>query len=194
MIKINQAVIVEGKYDKIKLESILDALIIETEGFGIFKDKEKQRFIKRLAETRGILILTDSDAAGFKIRAFLGGLLPPGTVTHAYIPDILGREKRKQTPSKEGKLGVEGMSADILRAALEKSGVHCAEPGDAGKRLITSADLFYHGLSGRENSREKRRRLLTRLDLPSRLSSNSLLKVLNTFVTYEDFLALVNEL
>lgn len=108
MIKIKQAVIVEGKYDKIKLSTVLDTVIIQTDGFGIFKDKEKQKLIKRLAQTRGIVILTDSDSAGFKIRSFIGGSVPKDSVIHAYIPDVFGKERRKDAPSKEGKLGVRG--------------------------------------------------------------------------------------
>ena len=123
MIKINQAVIVEGKYDKIKLSSIIDGLIIETNGFSVFKDKEKQRLIRRLADEKGILIMTDSDSAGFKIRSFLGGSIPSDKIFHAYIPDIFGKEKRKTEYSKEGKLGVEGVSVQVITEALERAGV-----------------------------------------------------------------------
>ena len=123
MIKIEQAVIVEGRYDKIKLSSLIDALIIETDGFSIFKDKEKQKLIKRLANEKGILILTDSDSAGFKIRSFLGGSVPEDKVFHAYIPDIFGKEKRKSEYSKEGKLGVEGVPSNVIYEALERAGV-----------------------------------------------------------------------
>ena len=193
MIKINQVVIVEGKYDKIKLSGLLDALIVETNGFGIFKDKEKQQFIRRLAETRGILILTDSDAAGFKIRAFLGGIAPPDKITHVYIPDIFGRERRKTEPSAEGKLGVEGIDAEILLEALRKSGIQCNEINNTEKKQITGADLYHYGITGGENSSEKRRKLLAALGLPSRLSSASLLKVLNTFMTYEEFTEIIKK-
>lgn len=120
MIQIKQAVIVEGKYDKIKVSNILDTLIIETDGFGIFKDKNKQKLIRRLAETRGILILTDSDSAGFTIRSFLNGIVPKEQLINVYIPDIFGKEKRKSEPSKEGKLGVEGVKSDVIIDALKK--------------------------------------------------------------------------
>lgn len=150
MIKINQAVVVEGRYDKIKLSSILDTVIIETNGFGIFKDKEKQALIRLLAEKRGIIVLTDSDGAGFKIRSFISGIVPPDRVTHVYTPDIFGKERRKERPSKEGKLGVEGIETRILLEALKKSGVTVeeGEKEEAPKRLITSADFYEDGLSG----------------------------------------------
>ena len=188
MIRIEPAVIVEGRYDKIKLSSVLDTLIIETNGFSIFKDTEKQALIRRLAEKRGILILTDSDAAGFKIRAFLGGSVPQDRVRHAYIPDLFGKERRKDAPSKEGKLGVEGMPTEVILSSLEKAGV-LAETRDAPSRQITSADLYADGFSGRDNSKALRRRLLQYFALPERLSKNALLDVLNTFATYDEYKA-----
>ena len=139
MIKIKQAVIVEGKYDKIKLSTVLDTVIIQTDGFGIFKDKEKQKLIKRLAQTRGIVILTDSDSAGFKIRSFIGGSVPKDSVIHAYIPDVFGKERRKDAPSKEGKLGVEGIDTEILLEALNRAGVTC-ESTQEKSRAVTVAD------------------------------------------------------
>lgn len=186
MIKIDCAVIVEGKYDKIRLSNVIDALIIETDGFSIFKDREKQQLIKRLAKTKGILILTDSDSAGFKIRSFIGGSVPQDRVKHAYIPDIYGKERRKSEPSKEGKLGVEGIPGQVLLEALKKAGVTCSE-ATSPKREITSYDLYEYGISGRENSKQARALLLKRLGLPERLSSGSLLKLLNTFTDYEAF-------
>jgi len=145
MIKIKQAVIVEGKYDKIKLSTVLDTVIIQTDGFGIFKDKEKQKLIKRLAQTRGIVILTDSDSAGFKIRSFIGGSVPKDSVIHAYIPDVFGKERRKDAPSKEGKLGVEGIDTEILLEALNRAGVTC-ESTQEKSRAVTVADLYEAGL------------------------------------------------
>ena len=186
MIRIQQAVIVEGKYDKIKLSSVLDALIIETDGFSIFKNKEKQQLIRRLAEKRGILILTDSDSAGFKIRSFIGGSVPPEQVRHAYIPDIFGKEKRKAEPSREGKLGVEGVPTEVLLRALEKAGV-LYETEKAPSRAITYTDLYEDGLSGKPDSRAKLSLLLRYFALPERLSKNALLQVLNTFATYEEY-------
>ncbi|MDR1629568.1 MAG: DUF4093 domain-containing protein [Oscillospiraceae bacterium] len=193
MIKLKQAVIVEGKYDKIKLSNMLDALIIETNGFGVFKDKEKQAFIRRLGEKHGILILTDSDAAGFQIRSFLGGMLPPHQVTHAYIPDIFGKERRKEAPSKEGKLGVEGMSEAVIRTALLQAGI-LFETSEQPRRMITNADLYAFGFSGTKNAKERRLRLLQALSLPARLSTGALLKTLNTFLSYEEFLEAAQEI
>ena len=176
----------EGKYDKIRLESLLDATIIQTDGFAIFKDKEKQRLIRRLAEKNGILILTDSDSAGFKIRSFLGGSIKNGQVIHAYIPDVLGKERRKDAPSKEGKLGVEGMRTQALVDALAKAGVLYEEVAQPGKR-VEMIDLFEDGLSGGENSQAKKATLLKYLDLPERLSTSSFLQLINTFMTYEEY-------
>lgn len=189
MIKIDKAVIVEGKYDKIKLSSILDTVIVETDGFGVFKNKEKQKFIRMLAEKHGILVLTDSDSAGFVIRSFLSGIVKPEQITHAYIPDILGKEKRKDTPSKEGKLGVEGMSTEILLDALKKAGI-TAELNDKDaelRREVTKTDLFEDGLNGQENSAQLRQKLLKELNLPEHLSANAMLKVINSFLSYEEY-------
>lgn len=187
MIKISRAVVVEGKYDKIKLNSVLDAVIIQTDGFGVFKDKEKQRLIRKLAETTGIVILTDSDSAGFVIRNFIKNIAPDGDVINAYIPDIFGKEKRKTQSSKEGKLGVEGIPVDILKNSLEKAGVFCEKTEDTQKRKITKTDLFEDGLSGTENSKEKRKKLLKKLDLPEKLTTNALLDVLNSLMTYKEY-------
>jgi ribonuclease M5 len=187
MIKIDKVVIVEGRYDKIKLSSVLDAVIIETDGFGIFNDKEKQLLIRRLAETKGILILTDSDSAGFKIRSFIRGMVPAEQIVNAYIPDIFGKEKRKTQPSKEGKLGVEGVKPEVILEALEKAGVFCEETPDTTIRKITKLDLFEDGLSGGANSKDLRLALARHLRLPERLTSNSLLEILNTFLSFEDY-------
>lgn len=193
MIKIEQAVIVEGRYDKIKLSSLIDALIIETDGFSIFKDKEKQRLIKRLANEKGILILTDSDSAGFKIRSFLGGSVPEDKVFHAYIPDIFGKEKRKTEYSKEGKLGVEGVPSRVLYEALDRAGVVCGETDKTKMRLITNVDLYEMGFSGTADCKERKEKFLRFLSLPSRLSTKSFVKVLNTFMTYDDFILKAKE-
>lgn len=193
MIKIKQAVIVEGKYDKIKLSSIIDAPIIQTDGFGIFKDKELQRLIRILAEKDGILVLTDSDSAGFKIRSFIGSTVDNKYIKHAYIPDIFGKEKRKDEPSKEGKLGVEGMPESVIIEALEKAGVLCEEV-DEPERPITKQDLYELGFSGKPDSSEKRGALLRYYNLPSRLSANSLVKVLNCITTYDRFVDEINNI
>lgn len=193
MIKIKQAVIVEGKYDKIKLSGIIDAPIIQTDGFGIFKDKELQQMIRMLAEKRGILVLTDSDSAGFKIRSFIGSTVDPKTIKHAYIPDIFGKERRKTEPSKEGKIGVEGVSEEIIVQALANAGV-LYENSDEPERPITKLDLYDAGLTGGDNSTEKRAALLKFYALPSRLTTNSLVKVLNCITTYERFLQDLTEI
>lgn len=193
MIKIDRAVIVEGRYDKIKLSSVIDGIIIETDGFGIFNDKEKQRLIRRLAEAKGLLILTDSDSAGFKIRSFIRGIVPNEQIKHAYIPDIFGKEKRKAEPSKEGKLGVEGVNIQVIIDALEKAGVLCEETENTERREITKLDLFEDGLSGKPDSDALRKRLLKHLDLPERLTSNALVQILNTFLTFEEYKTAIEE-
>lgn len=193
MIKIKQAVIVEGKYDKIKLSSIIDAPIIQTDGFGIFKDKELQLLIRKLAEKRGILVLTDSDSAGFKIRSFIGSTVDQKNIIHAYIPDIFGKESRKTEPSKEGKIGVEGVSEEIIMQSLSNAGVLC-ETAPEPQRPITKIDLYELGFTGCEDSSKKRAALLRYYSFPERLSSNSLVKVLNCITTYERFLDDVKEI
>ena len=190
MIKVKQAVIVEGKYDKIKLSTIIDAVIIETDGFKIFKDKEKQKLIRKLAENNGILIITDSDSAGFKIRSFICGTVNTENISHAYIPDILGKEKRKNMPSKEGKLGVEGVSSSIIIEALNQSGIVFEDTKEQIKR-ITINDFFEDGISGKKNSRQIRSALLKYIDLPSRISTNSLIRIINLFMTYDQYKAAV---
>ena len=193
MIKTDRIIIVEGKYDKIRLSSVIDGVILETDGFSVFNDKEKQELIRRLAVTKGLLILTDSDAAGFKIRSFIGGLVPPETVVHAYIPDVHGKEKRKSAPSKEGKLGVEGISQIVLVTSLRQAGVFCEET-PAPRRLVTKTDFYEDGLSGKAESQKLRQALLGRLDLPSRLSANALLQLINAFMTYDEYKTTVAEL
>ncbi len=193
MIKVKEAVIVEGKYDKIKLSSIIDGLIIETNGFQIFSDKKQMNLIRRLADARGILVLTDSDAAGFVIRNYLTGAISTDKIKHAYIPDILGKESRKEKPSKEGKLGVEGVPADVIIDALKRAGVTC-ESGETGGRKITKTDLYLLGLSGGENSAEKRQVLLKELSLPEHLAANSLVGVLNSIMSYSEFTELVDKI
>ena len=194
MIKIDKPIIVEGKYDVIKLSRIVDGLIIKTDGFGIFKDKEKQQLLRRLAGEKGIIVLTDSDSAGFLIRKFLKSSIPEDRITHVYIPDVYGKEKRKTQAGKEGKLGVEGISEAVLLASFRKAGVICDETDTEERRIITNIDLYEAGLMGRDNSKEKRVKLMKALALPERLSTSSLLKILNTFVTYEEFTEKLKEL
>lgn len=191
MIKLKEAVIVEGKYDKIKLSSVIDGVIIETNGFGIFKDKEKQELIKKLARKNGIIILTDSDAAGFQIRAKLTGIVPSEQISHAYIPDVFGKERRKLEPSKEGKLGVEGIDLETLKSALKNAGAHTIE---SAEETISKTDLFELGLSGRPDSREKRQKLIEELGLPERMPVNSLLRVLNSMYSKSEIIEIVKKI
>lgn len=188
MIRIREAIIVEGRYDKNTLAQIVDAPILETSGFGIFHDRQRLALLRRLAETRGIIVLTDSDGAGFVIRNYLRGAIDPLQVKHAYIPDIAGKERRKRTASKEGKLGVEGMRPDVLLEALRRAGatIEGEETPAAGAR-ITKADLYAAGLTGGADSKAARQRLLAQLDLPEHLSTNALLEVLNALMTPDEF-------
>lgn len=191
MIKIDKVIIVEGRYDKIKLSSMIDGIIIETEGFGIFKDKDKQKLIRKLAETKGIAILTDSDSAGFVIRNFITSIVPKEYITNVYIPDIYGKEKRKDSPSKEGKLGVEGISAEILKEAFKKAGIGVSQSETNERKKITLNDFFDDGLTGDTQSKRKRTDLLKKLDLPERMSTKATLDILNTFITYDEYKKLV---
>lgn len=194
VIKINEAVIVEGKYDKIKLSGILDTIIIETDGFAIFKDREKQNMIRFLAEKRGLVILTDSDSAGFKIRSFIKGITKCENVKNVYIPDVYGKEKRKTEFSKEGKLGVEGMKAQVIIDGLKKAGVICDENDKKTSREITHTDFFEDGISGGENSSRTRKALARELELPERISSSSLLKIINSYMTYEEYKNIIEKI
>ena len=192
MLKIKEAVIVEGRYDKLKLSNILDTLIVETNGFGIYNDKAKLKFIKRLANERGIIILTDSDHSGFQIRHYLSSGVPKNKIKHIYIPDIYGKEKRKKEPSKEGKLGVEGMSEKLLLDLFNKANIS-AENVEI-ENPVTNFDLFDLGLSGTPNAKQNKKKLLKTLDLPEFLSTNSLLSYINSSMTRGDFLSIVNAL
>lgn len=192
MIRIKEAIVVEGRYDKNTLSQIVDAHIIETAGFGIFSDKEKTALLRRLAEKCGIIILTDSDGAGFLIRNRIKGAVPDGCVKHAYIPDIKGKERRKQHASKEGKLGVEGMTPEIIIEALKRSGATIeGESTEPRKGEITKGDLYELGLSGGAGSAEKRKELAHKLALPEKMSANALLDVLNTLYTKEELFDLI---
>lgn len=189
MMKVGPVILVEGKYDKIKLSQIFDATILTTDGFGIFKQKDKLALLRRLAETRGLLIFTDPDGAGFVIRNYLKGAVPKEKLFHAYIPDLYGKEKRKAKGSKEGKLGVEGVPDDVIIRAVEASGaLQGSVPAQSG---ITKADLYELGLSGSAGSTQRRLRLLKELQLPQQLSSNALLDVLNCIIDLESLTAMV---
>lgn len=184
MLKIDEAVIVEGKYDKIKLSSIIDTVIIVTNGFGIFKDREKLELIRYYAETTGIIILTDSDNAGRKIRGYLKSAIGGGNIRNVYIPDVFGKEKRKDKPSAEGKLGVEGIDKELILEAFEKSGITASvreKPHD-----ITKLTLYELGLSGRNDSSRMRKLLQKSLNLPECLSATALVEVLNTMMTADE--------
>lgn len=187
MIKLKQAVVVEGRYDKNTLSQLIDAPIFETNGFGIMKNREMLDFLRAVAEKRGLIILTDSDGAGFVIRNYLKGALPKDKVLHAYIPDICGKERRKDHPGKEGKLGVEGMRPEILLQALKNAGAE-AEKTDSPNRLITKTDLFLAGLSGTSESAIKRKQLQAQLCLPEHLGSNAFLDAVNLMMSREEFL------
>lgn len=191
-IKISQAVIVEGKYDKIKLSSIIDAFIIETNGFGIFKDKEKLSFIKKLANERGLVVITDSDHAGFMIRNYIASGIPKDKIINIYIPDIYGKEKRKSEPSKEGKLGVEGMEREVLINAFKNANLSFSQ--SLNENPVTSYDLFELGIAGTPNARQRKKALLKALDLPEFLSTNSLLSCINNMMTRDEFFNIISNL
>ena len=194
MVKIRQAIIVEGKYDQNTLSQLVDTTIFQTRGFGVMHDKALLELLRKAAKTTGLIIFTDSDGAGFVIRNFLKGALPKEGVLHAYIPDIPGKEKRKRAPGKEGLLGVEGMTKEILLSALENAGADLG--GEAEKRpgdTITKFDLYAAGLSGRPDSTSKRAAFLEKLRFPAHMSANALLDALNLLYTREEFLALFEE-
>ena len=194
MFHTDRLVLVEGKYDKIRLAPLLDAPIMTTEGFGVFRDREKQRFIRKAAAERGLIVITDSDAAGFQIRHFIRNIAGrDADILQVYIPDVYGKERRKEAPSKEGKLGVEGMETDALREALRKAGVFREADGAVNTDPITTADLFEAGLTGGPNAADRRRAFLTFLGLPQRLTGNSLLQMLNAFLTKRQFLERLRE-
>lgn len=195
MISVKEAIIVEGRYDKIKLSSIVSSPIIDTGGFRVFKDKEKQNLIKKISAQRGLLVLTDSDSAGFVIRNFLKGIVPENELKHAYVPQLKGKEKRKAEASKEGLLGVEGMDEQIIVRAIQNSGATIlnydkkVKSGD-----IEKSDLYELGLSGRENSAVLREKLLKYLQLPSYLTTNAMLTALNCLYSLEELKELIDNI
>ena len=191
MLRIREAIVVEGRYDKNTLSQLVDTVIVTTNGFGIFKDKAQLALLRRLAAERGLVILTDSDGAGFVIRNYLSGALPPAQVKHAYIPDLPGKERRKAAPGQEGKLGVEGMSPQVLLQALERAGATFEDVPAGGREAeaVTKGDFYRLGLTGGPDSGAKRAALLGRLGLPERMSANALLEAVNLLYTREAFLA-----
>ena len=192
MIKLSRVLVVEGAYDKIRLSSLVDTLIIPTDGFGIFKDTEKVNLLRALAKERGVIILTDSDGAGFLIRNRLKQVLPKEGVYHAYIPDLYGKEKRKAAPSAEGKLGVEGMPTEVLQKALQDAGIDPnAQPTQ--KAPVTKGDLMKWGLSGGANAAAKRQALQAKLGLPARMSANTLVEVLCRLYDKDEIAKIIND-
>ena len=191
MLRIKEAIVVEGRYDKNALSQVVDTVILETSGFGVFKDRERLDLLRRLAEERGLIVLTDPDGAGFLIRNYLKGSIPPDRVKHAYVPDVPGKERRKRAPGKEGKLGVEGMKPVVLLEALRRAGATFEDEAGAEGRgePITKADLFALGLTGGADSAAKRQALLKELDLPEHLTPNGMLEALNLLYDRESFLA-----
>jgi ribonuclease M5 len=191
MIKISQAIVVEGRYDKNTLSQIVDAPIFETSGFHIMKDKATQALLRRVAMERGLIVFTDSDGGGFVIRNFLKQIIPPQYLFHAYIPDIYGKEKRKSAPGKEGKLGLEGMSREVILTALENCGANF-HPNE--KQPITKQHLFALGLSGQANSSILRKQLLKKLELPEHMSANAMLQALDVLYSPEELADILKEL
>ena len=194
MIKIREAIVVEGRYDKNTLSQIVDAPILETSGFGIMKDKKQLELLRRVAATRGLIVFTDSDGAGFVIRNYLKGAIPASQLKHAYIPDILGKERRKDAPGKEGKLGVEGMRPEVIIDALLRADATVeGEETIPSCGNITKQDLMELGLSGGKDSSDARKKLLKKLDLPEHMSSNAMLQALNLLMDLDALKRLMEE-
>ncbi|MCH5210060.1 MAG: DUF4093 domain-containing protein [Oscillospiraceae bacterium] len=196
MYKIKETIVVEGIYDKIKLSRLVDTVIIATNGFGVFTDGRILESIQKMAEKTGIVILTDSDTAGFRIRNYIKQSIPEDRVKHAYVPEVFGKEKRKSEAGKEGLLGVEGIKDDIILDSLKKAGCSIDGTADTRKegRTITKTDLFKLGLSGGERSREKRCAVAASLGIPMKISANMLLDVLNRLLSYEEFCEIVQNI
>jgi ribonuclease M5 len=194
MVHIKEAVLVEGRYDKNTLSQIVDATIFETSGFGIFKNKEQMALLRRVAEKQGLIVFTDSDGAGFVIRNHVKSAIPAQFLKHAYTPDIIGKERRKSTPGKEGKLGVEGMTRDVILESLRRAGATFDENAQLMAGRITKQDMMELGLSGGKNSAELRQLLLKKLDFPEKMSANALLQALNLLYTLEELTCIVSTL
>ncbi len=193
MERIKEVIVVEGRYDKNTVSQVVDATVVTLGGFAVFNDKEKLAFLRRLAEKQGLILLTDSDGAGFLLRNYLKGALPKERVKQAYIPDVKGKERRKRRGGKEGKLGVEGMPPAVLLEALRRAGATFEKEVPAEKNALTKADLFELGLSGGEGSAERRRRLLKRLNMPEHLTANGMLEALNLLFNREELAVLLRE-
>ncbi len=194
MVKIKEAIVVEGRYDKNTLSQIVDATIFETNGFGIFKDTQRMELLRRVAQKRGLIVFTDSDGAGFVIRNRIKSCISGVYLKHAYIPDIYGKERRKATPGKEGKLGVEGMTREVILDALRHSGATIEGENVTASAQITKQDLMELGLSGGKDSSVKRLALLRKLDLPEHMSANAMLQALNVLYSQDELATIVKEL
>ena len=190
MRKVREVIVVEGRYDKNALKQVVDAVVVETRGFGVFSDRERLALLRRMAEERGLILLTDSDGAGFVIRNFLKGAIPKSRLKQAYIPDVYGKERRKAAPGREGKLGVEGMPPQVLLEALERAGAVFEDGGasEEARRPVTKADFYQLGLTGGPDSGAKRAALLKKLGLPERMTANALLEAVNLLYGREEFL------
>lgn len=188
MVKIKEAIVVEGRYDKNTLSQIVDATILQTDGFGIMNHKEQLALLRQVAHKRGLIVFTDSDGAGFVIRNYLKSAISPEYLKHAYIPDIPGKEKRKSAPGKEGKLGVEGMTPEVILSCLQRAGATFEDaPAEGAEKQITKLDMFYCGLSGGTDSKARRLALLKHLQLPEHMSANALLQALNVLFSKDEF-------
>ena len=194
MVKIREAILVEGRYDKNTLSQIVDAPILETAGFGIFKDKQQMTLLRTVAEKRGLIVFTDSDGAGFVIRNHIKSAIPGKYLKHAYIPDIMGKERRKAAPGKEGKLGVEGMKPDVILEALRRAGATIEGEESVSSHQITKQDLMELGLSGGQDASSKRLKLLKKLNLPEHMSPNAMLQALNLLYNTEELTNIVKDM
>ena len=194
MVKIKEAIVVEGRYDKNTLSQILDAPILETSGFGIFKDKQQMALLRTIAQNRGLIVFTDSDGAGFVIRNHIKSAIPGKYLKHAYIPDIYGKEKRKAAPGKEGKLGVEGMTREVILESLRRAGATIEGEESPDSKQITKQDLMELGLSGTPEASGKRLKLLKKLNLPERMSPNAMLQALNLLYNLEELTTIVESM
>ena len=194
MVRIKEAIIVEGRYDKNTLSQVVDATIFETNGFGIFKDKAQMALLRKVAEKHGLIVFTDADGAGFVIRNHIKSAIPGKFLKHAYTPDLFGKERRKSAPGKEGKLGVEGMKKDVILEALRKAGATIEGEAIAASQAITKQDLMELGLSGGANAAENRKALVSKLNLPEHMSANALLQALNMLYSLEELKAILQEI
>ena len=194
MVKIREAIVVEGRYDKNTLSQILDATILETSGFGIFKDKQQMDLLRRVAEKRGLIVFTDSDGAGFVIRNHIKSAIPAQYLKHAYTPDVFGKERRKTAPGKEGKLGVEGMNREVILEALRRAGATFEGENSLTHGQITKQDMMHMGLSGGKDSSTKRQKLMKLLNLPERMSANAFLQAVNLLCTREELFSMTEKL